>query len=632
MSEKKEIALPEWANELKRRYLRGEASLFILHGNVYDAVFNDGNQLILTDFLVNVVLKSSKDLIGVFNISTGFNAAYRKSITDGLDAKLEILGSFTSAHSKAQWLEALELLLANEQNGKTSRNALIVEYAETIAPAGDSSFQADIDRAAIVTLHRWSFLPKIVEQDNIVILLAENLSELSPKLVSNPRIATVEVPLPDNETRQAAIKLIDAAMPENDVRRYAEMTAGLKLIQINSILKPNKTAEIDLGERAKFIEKVLGEGENVETRAHQLAQLTADKNREEIVKLLAPEKSEIAIDNQEILQKARQERDNLIFDRKREIIERECFGLLEFIKPEFGFEAVGGLEAIKEDLSFVARNMREGFFNRVPMGILFTGAQGTGKTFFATAFAGEAGMTAVKLKNIRSKWVGATEGNLEKILSVIKAIGQTIVIIDEADRSFGSGGGEGEGDDGTSSRIVAKMKEFMSDTANRGRVLFLLMTNRPDLLDIDLKRAGRLDRKIPFFYPQSAEAVFAIAKAVNRKNKLSIDAETLEKSPIWLQMVGYSAADVEAVLLLAHETAARNSVDEHSFVVTAEILVAAFQDYFPSRDTNMLKLMELLAVFESSNRKLLPEKYAAMTSEEVQNQLDQLRLIVGSRR
>jgi SpoVK/Ycf46/Vps4 family AAA+-type ATPase len=628
----KEIALPDWANELKKRYLRGEASLFVLHGNVYDAVWQDDKQLSLTDFLINVVLKSNKDLIGVFNIATGFRLAHRKTILDNLEAKLAVLNSFTASHSKTQWLEALEVLLANDKPNVTARNALIVEYAEALTPAGDPSFQADVDRAAIVTLHRWSFLPSIIEQDNIIILLAENLSELSPKIISNPRLSTIEIPLPDFETRLKTISLIDAEMPENDQRRYAEMTAGLKLIQINTILKPHKTPEVDLEERTEFIGKLLGTGESVPVRAAQLAQLTADKSREEIVNLLAPDNKQlINPDVDELEQKAKSERDRLIFERKREIIERECFGLLEFIEPNFNFEAIGGLDAVKEDLRFVARNMRDGFYNRVPMGMLFTGAQGTGKTFFATAFAGEARMTAVKLKNFRSKWVGATEGNLEKILSVIKSLGQTIVIIDEADRSFGAGG-ESEGDDGTSSRVVAKMKEFMSDTTNRGRVLFVLMTNRPDLLDVDLKRAGRLDRKIPFFYPQNETEVLAIARAVNRKNRLNINDEVLEKSGIWQQMVSYSAADIEAVLLLAHETAAKQTESVEPVTISSDLLQAAFADYFPSRDTTMLKFMELQAVFECSNRKLLPEKYAAMTAEELQSELESLRLIVGNRR
>ena len=72
------------------------------------------------------------------------------------------------------------------------------------------------------------------------------------------------------------------------------------------------------------------------------------------------------------------------------------------------------------------------------MGLLFTGPMGAGKTFVAEAFAKESGLTTIKLKNFRSKWVGATEGNLERILQVVQAIGQVMVIIDEGDRAFGN--------------------------------------------------------------------------------------------------------------------------------------------------------------------------------------------------
>lgn len=625
-----ETNLPNWTNELKRRYLRGEASIFVLHGNVYDSVLQDGKLLTLTDFLVQNVLQPSKDFVGVYNIATGFRSAYRKTVDDGRNKTLELLNGLTSNHSKTQWLEALEVLLSSNQFALTSRNGLILEYAETIAPAGDPSMQMDIDRAAIVTLHRWSFLPSVTQHDNIVILLVENLAELSPKIVSNPRVVVIEVPLPIEETRKNAIKLTDNSMTENAVNRYAEITAGLKILQITSILTPHQTNGATVEDRTHFIKKLLGDVEHSEQRAKELAQLTLEKSNEEIIALLAPEKKDTAEQTAlELQDKAKNERDKLIFQRKREIIERECFGLLEFIEPKFGFEVVGGNEAIKNDLNFIAKNMIEGHYNRVPMGLLFTGAQGTGKTFFATAFAGEAKMTAVKLKNIRSKWVGSTEGNLEKVLSVIKAIGQVIVIIDEADRSFGSGGG-GEGDDGTSSRIIAKMKEFMSDTANRGRVLFILMSNRPDLIDIDLKRAGRLDRKIPFFYPQSEQEVAAIGKANAKRNKLNIATKLLENTDIWNKMLGYSAADIEATLLLAQENAAKR--DDSEVVVTGEDLQTALNDYFPSRNETMLKYMELLAVFESSNRKYLPEKYALISQEDLQRQLDSLSLLIGNRR
>jgi transitional endoplasmic reticulum ATPase len=327
--------------------------------------------------------------------------------------------------------------------------------------------------------------------------------------------------------------------------------------------------------------------------------------------------------------RSRQETDRLIARRKREILERECFGLVEFVEPEHGFEVVGGMEEVKRDLALVAENIRDGRTSRVPMGILFTGPMGTGKTFVAEAFAHECGLTTIKLKNFRSKWVGATEGNLEKILGVVRAIGQVVVIIDEGDRAFGSTDAESDG--GTSSRVIARIKEFMSDTSNRGRILFLVMTNRPDKLDLDLKRAGRLDRKIPFLYSQTPEEVEAVARAVIRKDKVQTDVDlTAIRDRFSEKLVGYSNADVEAVILVANDNAAKEAGGDAR--VAEKHLVDAAADYFPSRDTELLEYMELLAVFEASSRRLLPAKYASLSPEDLDLRLRQLRLAIGNRR
>jgi ATP-dependent 26S proteasome regulatory subunit len=169
----------------------------------------------------------------------------------------------------------------------------------------------------------------------------------------------------------------------------------------------------------------------------------------------------------------------------------------------------------------------------------------------------------------------------------------------------------------------------MSDTSNRGRILFLVMTNRPDKLDVDLKRAGRLDRKIPFLYSQTPQEVENIVRASVRKNRINTDVDfTSIRDAFSKKLVGYSNADVEAVILMANDDAARSS----STSVSADQFVAAAADYFPSRDTELLEYMELLAVFESSSRRLLPEKYAHITPEELDLRLRQLRATVGSRR
>ena len=402
------------------------------------------------------------------------------------------------------------------------------------------------------------------------------------------------------------------------------MTAGLKAIQIQSILRPVEAGD-DAQDRHEFIVRLLGPGS--EERAKKLAQITGGMDRDEIRKLVAPDASaEVVAKSQ---QSERDEVDRLIAARKREILERECFGLIEFVEPKHDFSVVGGIDPIKDELLRIARAIRDGRTSRVPMGLLFTGPMGTGKTFVAEAFACESGLTTIKLKNFRSKWVGSTEGNLEKILSVIQAIGQVLVIIDEGDRAFGNS--EGDGDGGTSSRVIARIKEFMSDTRNRGRILFILMTNRPDKLDIDIKRAGRLDRKIPFFYPQTAEQVEAVLAAQLRRHRITSTLEfPRDRELAAAPLIGLSNADIEATVLLAAEYA----TDEQgqSLPVTADALVRAIHDYLPARDTRMLEFMELLAVFEASNRRMLPPRYAEMTAEELQARLDILKIEIGSRR
>jgi len=609
--------MPAWAEDLRRRYLRGEASMFLLHGNVYDAVLHDGKMMSLSDFIASALLRDSKQTIVLYNLATGVRFAKRAKDVSFPD---ELRGP----GEKDKTLAALETLLTVE-----TKTAVVLEYADALVPAGDPAFQTDGDRAAAVMLHRWSFLPAIEQGDNVVVLIAENLTDVSPKLVSNPKVAVVEVPMPDREARRGTAQLADPRLDARDADRYAEITAGLKALQIAAILAPSPPAEEQLADREAFLAGVLGSGPEAAARAHKLAALTAGLSRQEVLELLAPGKQAPVDDAAAVAERARREAERLIAMRKRDILERECFGLVEFLEPEHGFEVVGGMEEVKKDLLLIAENVRQGRTARVPMGILFTGPMGTGKTFVAEAFAKECGLTTIKLKNFRSKWVGATEGNLEKILGVVEAIGQVVVIIDEGDRAFGNTDGEGDG--GTSSRVIARIKEFMSDTSNRGRILFLVMTNRPDKLDVDLKRAGRLDRKIPFLYSQTPEEVESVARALVRKNKVKTEVDFVAiRDGFSRPLIGYSNADVEAVILLANDDAARQSGGDAP--VTAAHFLAAAKDYFPSRDVELLEYMELLAVFEASSRRLLPAKYAGMAPEELDHRLRLLRATVGNRR
>ncbi|HEY1547802.1 MAG TPA: ATP-binding protein [Kofleriaceae bacterium] len=596
--------LPAWAEELRRRYLRGEASVFVVHGNVHDLVLNETGELVsLGDFLARTVFER-KDIVIRYNVSTGCRFAKKA-------AKIEGAETLLLERTPDKVLPALEKLMYSQNNV-----GLVIEYAEMLAPAGEASFSSDSDRLSVVTLQRWSLAPQLEASDNIVILVTEIAGDLHPKIVANPRVAAVRIPMPTRDERRDVIKKVNAQLDAAWVERLAEITAGLKSIQIKSILQPTANdASDDVEERYKFIKTMVSD----DSRARKLAAVTQGMPREEIEHLIGQTAPASVREepHEEILR--------LIGKRKREVIERECFGLIEFVDSSHDFSIVGGIEEVKRELVGIAKNIRDGKIARVPMGLLFTGPMGTGKTFVAEAFVKESGLTGVVLKNFRSKWVGSTESNLERILGVIHGIGNVIVIIDEADRSFGSGDGGSE-DGGTSSRVIARLKEFMSDTANRGRVLFILMTNRPDKLDLDLKRAGRLDRKIPFLYPQTADEVEQIFKAQLKKHKLTSSIEfPRDRAAISDKIVGYSNADFEAICLLANDYAEDGAI-------TVEHFTKAIGDYLPSRDLEMLEYMELLAVFEASNRRMLPEKYARLSLDELQKRLAELKLRCGNRR
>jgi len=603
--------LPAWAEELKRRYLRNEASVFVLHGNVHDLVLDDGELVSVADFLTHGVFEK-KDIVVRYNLSTGCRFAKKAGKVEGVEALL-------LERTPDKVLPVLERLLFSQNNV-----ALVLEYAEMLAPAGEASFSSEADRLSVVMLQRWSLAPQLEASDNIVILMAEIAGELHPKIVANPRVAAVKIPMPALDDRKAVIRKVNPSLDPASLDRLAAITAGLKSIQIKSILQPAAPGDDDPEARYRFIKALVPD----ETRARKLAAVTQGMPRDEIQQLIGPTPAGAPV---AVREEPHEEILRLIGKRKREVIERECFGLIEFVDAAHDFSVVGGIDEIKKELVSVARNIREGRTARVPMGLLFTGPMGTGKTFVAEAFVNESGLTGIKLKNFRSKWVGSTESNLERILGVIHGIGNVIVILDEADRSFGSGGGDDEGGDGgTGSRVVARIKEFMSDTANRGRVLFILMTNRPDKLDIDIKRAGRLDRKIPFLYPQTCEEVEQILAAQVRKHKLTTTIEfPRDRAAVSEKIVGYSNADFEAISLLASDYAAETSPDAP---ITVQHFQKAVADYLPSRDLEMLEYMELLAVFEASNRRMLPEKYARLSLDELQKRLAELKLRCGHRR
>jgi SpoVK/Ycf46/Vps4 family AAA+-type ATPase len=383
------------------------------------------------------------------------------------------------------------------------------------------------------------------------VLVDEKLAAISDRLSGNPHVATIEVPLPNEPDRLAFVQTTigDAPIERfSDFRaaELAKLTAGISLTDLNVLVQ---TAE-ESGKRL----------------------------------------------------------DAAVFrSLKKRLLERQCRGLLEFIEPKWTLDTVVGHEAAKARLREDAALLKRGALDSLPMGYLLCGPVGTGKSFMAQCLSGEIGIPCVMLKNFRSKYVGETEGNLERVLAVLRAMGPVVVVVDEADAALGSR--EQEGDSGTSSRVFGMIATQMGDTQYRGQIIWMLLTARPDLLPIDLKRQGRAEVHIPLFYPTDENEIRQMFVILAKKIGSRVAPEDIPAIP---QRGQLSGADIEGMVGRAWRTSLLAGADH----ITKEALAAVVQQFMPSTQGLERELQETAAMLECTDRQFLPPSIAAKMAVE----------------
>jgi AAA+ superfamily predicted ATPase len=555
-------SLPAWARRLSEKYYSRTMCMFVLHGNVHDLVplvNGDRVEYVSLQKFLNIGLFGRRDLVLSYDRGGGLAfavPAVREDFTRALSGYDSYHGTKYSQGLPRNPDGVLSLLESYLRlrilDGKGI--ALSLDFAETIAPAGDVSSMGSEDRNCLVMLKRWAQNASFLSADVTFCLITESLAGLNAGIVQNPGVAAIEIPLPDEAERLAFIQheLKTSPFPEgSDVtaETLAKLGAGLKRVQLQNLL------------------------------THATA------NRQPLT---------VAF----------------LSRLKKELIEAESGGLLEFVHTRFDLSMVAGHEPAKRKLRDAASALRSGRFDVLPMGYVICGPVGTGKTFLTTCFAGEVGIPAVTLKNFRSMWQGVTEGNLERVLTLLKAMSPIVVIVDEADAQLGDR--SSSGDSGVSNRVFAQIAQFMGNTELRGKVIWFLLTCRPDLLPVDLKRQGRAEEHIALFYPDTDEERLAMLRAMQKKTGTKVASEDAEK--FFLANAGsLSGADVEAVLVRAR----MKSALENDNAVDEEDLKAAIADFIPPSYPTEIELQNMVAVLECTSRSLLPEKYRNLDRAEV---------------
>ena len=553
--------LPHWAEELARKYRAGEASHFLLHHNVFDLIRLNSSYVSLLDFLQKGLL-GNKNVV-LYNRSQGiiFGSDETERAFIAHQRVAEPLFKLKKEELPRDPARALPLI--ERYLYYADRVAVIINFMETILPAGEVGYLSPDDRNALVALQRWMTSARLLESDNLVILVAESLADVHQRIRENSRLASIKVPYPDEAERLDYVKGFLSAYPIKNVElsetQLASMTSGLNHVHLRSLMCA--------------------------------AQFSDDGLTYEDVRV-----------------------------KKKEIIEAECAGLIEFITPRHGLDSVGGLKHAKEYLHDIADTIKCGNREEAPMGILLSGPVGTGKTFLAECFARDCGMNVVEFKNFRDKWVGSTEANLEKILHLLQSLAPIVVLIDEADAALGTR--EADGDSGVNQRVFSKIAAAMSDTENRGRILWILMTSRPDRLPIDLKRQGRCEEHISLFYPEGEEERQEIAQAMSRKNKIA--HQITDWSAITRSSLHLSGADIESILIRARRVARQAGHAE----VMPEDLTRVANEFTPARDELAIEYQELVAAREATSRAMLPSRFQQMANTEISRRIEELRFLV----
>ncbi|MBT7400962.1 MAG: ATP-binding protein, partial [Bacteroidetes Order II. Incertae sedis bacterium] len=569
---------PDWAKDFARKYFTKTLTQFIIYGNVRDLVAAGGDDgkseyVSLHEFLVDELF-ASRDIVLFYDRSSGIHFADKESQKDFNRALSGYDTIFGTDYAKKLPKDPVRVLAVLQNyfrlrlaDGK--RIACIIDYAETVIPMAEASMYSEGDRNALVFLQKWAHDPLFLSSDFTVTLITQNLSELNQQIVQSPYTAEIQIPIPDEEAR----------------RTYVD----------------------------SYLEELQGEwAQHSEVEASALASNTAGLGFIQLQSIIAD-----VIENRTALTY------EVLSSMKKEFIEAEAYGMLEFMETDLSLDMVAGHSEAKAHLRDAAKALKAGRSDVMPMGYLVSGPVGTGKTFSIMCFAGEIGIPMVKLKNFRSQWQGQTEANLEKILTLLQAMTPVAVMIDEADAALGNR--DAGGDSGVSKRVFGQIAQFMSNSKNRGRVIWFLVTARPDYMPVDLKRQGRAEEHIALFYPSTREEREELLTVMLKRTNVHVKMSEVPDALLNGERT-FSGADMEALLTRAKFRAASDGRTKGK--VNQRILQEVVDDFMPPTYPLEVELQTLVAVLECTSRSLLPEVYRTMDRETIVRRVDELSHLI----
>jgi hypothetical protein len=541
--------LPQWALDAIQLYESSAANQFIIFGNVNDQMVVPSPAAHLgglTDFLLQMLL-CRFDVVLSYDIGNGIRVEKGGDIFSRWPQIKEHPDLPKSPRPAVETLTHYFRYTANlaRLNRERVQVGCIIKSADLLAPALQGGFDYDLNALASL-IRDWSSETLLAGHSLATFLVSENMNDLHPLIVNNPRAARIKIALPSPEQLNQAFEFLSPTYPtalsefSGQLHGMAQQLAGSTLGAVETLLK---------------------------TREYSRQALAAN----DLVQL------------------------------KKQLVEKECNGLIEFIESSRTLDDIHGQEKVKSWLRQDIALWQQSDVAAMPKGYLLCGPVGTGKTFMVECLAGEARVPVVKLKNFRDKWVGSTEGNLERIFRLLQALGRCYVFVDEADQAIGRRD-SGSGDSGISGRIYSMLAEEMGNSSSRGKLVWILASSRPDLIEVDLKRPGRIDVKIPLFPTANARESFELLRMLLQKRGITI-AES-----------EYAGLELLIPLLLTPGAAETLAVKIYRLVRTsstspADALKQCLKDYQNPVPVDTMEFQIRLAVSETSDLEFVPDLF-----------------------
>lgn len=466
---------------------------------------------------------------------------YSYNLSDGIKLRGGMANSQEIVTHQEPWKDMLKDLLINN-----SKTAYIVEYPEFLIGKPNNGHMDEDTKKRLIDLQQLMNNQKFINSDNLLIFVAQTKSDIHDMfLTSTSRLFPIEIAFPMESERLDMIKYL------------------------------KKTSEKTI---------------RWEIQIEQLAQLTAGLSRLHIEDLY------LMSEDQGVLSR------DLIMKRKEELIKKEYGEVIEIFDTHgYSLDQFAGQEHLKEyHREAVIEPILSGDISIVPKGLLYAGPPGTGKTYFSTCFAGEAGINFVefKMSKILDKYVGEAERNLEKAFNCFKSLAPVGVFIDEIDQALSRGDNESNP---VSRNLFGMFLSFLSNPEHRGRIIWIGATNYPNKLDEALKRAGRFDKKMAFL-PPTREERMEVFKIHLKKLKFPTDIKDYDF--LGDNTEGYTQAEIENVVIKALEVAKRKkkpSVDDKVIQYALDCMIPFHNDG--------IKKMTKIALDEVNDKEFLPKDY-----------------------